>query len=117
VITSDQSTTFDNSSSVTWDLQRLINWLRAAADAELGAQPMDVYSGLETSLMFEARANKTTGIRARFSDQFAPPTGRPWIDFLPAPSALQRFADALEHASAAFPISRPTSEWARAPLP
>ena len=65
---------------------------------------MDVYSGLEPSLQFEARVNKTTRIRALFSDQFAPPTGRPWIDFMPGPDALQRFADALEHASASFPI-------------
>jgi hypothetical protein len=25
---------------LTWDLQRLVNWLRAAADAELGTQPI-----------------------------------------------------------------------------
>jgi hypothetical protein len=65
---------------------------------------MDVYSGLEPSLQFEARVKKTTRIRALFSDQFAPPTGRPFIDFTPGPNALQRFADALEHASAALPI-------------
>jgi hypothetical protein len=89
---------------LTWDLHRLINWLRAAADAELWTQPMDIYSGLEPSLQFEARVNKTTKIRALFTDQFAPPTGRPWIDFIPGPTALQRFADALEHTSASFPI-------------
>src|SRR5258708_39110538 len=61
------------------------------------------YSGQEPRLQFEARVNKTTRIRVLFSDQFAPPTGRARIDFIPDPSALQRFADALEHASASFP--------------
>src|SRR5260370_25625077 len=84
---------------LTWDLYRLINWFRAAADAELGTQPMDVYSGLEPSLQFEARVKKTTRIRALFSDQFAPPTGRPCIDFMPDPDALPGFAAVLEHAS------------------
>jgi hypothetical protein len=96
--------TSDEATLLTWDLQRLINWLRAAADTELGTHPIDVYSGLEPSLQFEARVNKTTTIRALFSDQFAPPTGRPWIDFTPGPNALQRFANALEHASVSFPI-------------
>ncbi len=53
---------------------------------------MDAYSGQEPSLQFEARVNKTTRIRVLFSDPFAPPTGRAWIDFIPDPSALQRFA-------------------------
>jgi hypothetical protein len=39
---------------------------------EMWTQPMDVYSGLEPSLQFEARVNKTTKIRALFSDQFCP---------------------------------------------
>jgi len=46
-----------------------------------------------------------------FSDQFAPPTGRSWIDFTPGADALSRLADALEAASASFPVRVVQPDW------
>src|SRR5258708_3914951 len=88
---------------LTWDLHRLINGRPAAADPELGTQPLDVASGLRPRRRVEAGVNKTHRPRALLSAQSAPPPGQPLIVFIPRPPALPRFADALEHASASFP--------------
>ncbi len=87
---------------LTWDLLRLVGWLRAVADRE---RELAVYSALEPNLQLEALQTGTRPkIQAHFSQVFKPPTGTPSIVFAPETAALHGFADALEVAMIPFPI-------------
>jgi hypothetical protein len=67
---------------LTWDLQRLVNWLRALSD--LSPDVPDVYASLEPNLQLETRRGEGgVRLRAAFSQEFMPPTGDSWIEFTP----------------------------------
>jgi hypothetical protein len=89
---------------LTWDLQRLVNWLRAVADHVPDLH--HGYSSLEPNLQLEIAYGDAEEVRMRahFSQEFEPSAGNPWIDFILDRSALYRFADELHAALAPFPI-------------
>jgi hypothetical protein len=92
-----------NPAFLTWDLQRLVNWLRAVTDQALDVP--DVYTSLEPNLQLENRpAEGGMRLRAVFSQEFTPPNGNPWIDYTPDAEVVHRFADTLHTALASFPI-------------
>jgi hypothetical protein len=99
---------------LTWELQRLVNWLRAVADRAPDLHPS--YATVEPNLRLEAKhGDDGVRLRAVFSLEFAPPSGNPWIDFTPDRAAVHRFADALDVALASFPIRAMKQRWTRSP--
>jgi hypothetical protein len=103
---------------LTWELERLINWLRALADAQPDTR--DDFGTIEPNLRFEARGRgDDTRLGVVFSHEYHPEwrtwqqerreAGRPYdlsdvvLELKPGIVGLRLFADQLEQELAPYP--------------
>jgi hypothetical protein len=92
---------------LTWDVQRLVAWLRVIASGRTDA--LETFMGLENCLAFERQGiGEATRIRAVFAESLLPPNTSPGerasLTLKPGVMGLLHFAEDLDRERQSYPI-------------